>query len=487
MVRGRVLRSFGASAVVAASVLVAAVVTSAPARAAGPGSWVQVSSGRGVGNIVDPSVHRFGTALQVVWTQGSGTQTALRTRVLAANGSTASAIRTVLSWGSLDEFPAIFGLGSTRVIVFSGIQDTNTSNPYSVGDNYYATSSDGLSWTLASGTIGSGSAYGSYGSDATNAGGSPLAVYTNGTSNDISFNDGFDPLPPSGPDPHTTHITKCCAYYAGVGYDSGSHQAWTAWYSNSGQAGTDGIDAQSILPALGTRVHAPGSTTHFAGSISSIDPSQRVQVAARRGGGLYTAYQVGYPSPQKVAMWRLGAGAAVVLRDGRGVSRPGVAAAPGGRMWLFWWEPSTSTLRAVRTNKGATKFGRVCSIHTPHNTTEVWKTAGEASNGRLDLVVNAGTGSGEQIYATQVLPCLTGRVSPTKISKSTGGTVTITVSDAGTPVVGAAVSFHGVVKKTTGNGKASFRVASGTAKGIHTISFRHAGYTGGAATFRVIA
>lgn len=485
MVRGRLTAAVGVAATVAASALVAAVVTSAPARATAPGSWVQVSSGSGVGTIADPAVHRFGTALQVVWTQAVGTKAALRTRVLAANGSPASSIRTVLSWDAINEFPAIFGLGKTRVIVFSGIQDTNTSNPYSVGNNYYATSSTGLSWTLARGTIGSGSAYASYGSDATSAGGTPLAVYTNGTSNDISFNAGFDPLSPSGPDPHTTHIAQCCAYYAGVGYDTGSHKTWTAWYSNSGQAGSDGIDAQPILPALGTRVHAPGSTTRFAGSISSIAPSQRVQVAARRGGGLYTAYAVGYPSPHKVALWRLGTRAALLLRDGHGVSQIGVAAAPDGRMWLFWWEPSTSALRAVRTNKGATTFGQVCSLRTPHGTTEVWKTAGDGSNGTLDLVVNAGTGSSEQIYATKVLPCLSGHVSPARVSRSTGATVTITVSDAGTPVTGAAVTYKGVVKKTNVKGQASFRVAAGTAKGIHAISFRHAGYTGGAATFRV--
>ena len=80
-----------------------------------------------------------------------------------------------------------------------------------------------------------------------------------------------------------------------------------------------------------------------------------------------------------------------------------------------------------------------------------------------------------------------GHVSPGTIKQSTGGRVTITVTDAGARVVGAVVTYNGIKKKTNSFGQASFRIAKGTSKGRHAISFHHGGYTGGKATFRVTA
>jgi hypothetical protein len=52
-------------------------------------------------------------------------------------------------------------------------------------------------------------------------------------------------------------------------------------------------------------------------------------------------------------------------------------------------------------------------------------------------------------------------------------------------VSGAKVSYHGVTKRTNRYGKASFRIAKGTPRGVKRIAFGRAGYGGGTATFRV--
>jgi hypothetical protein len=222
------------------------------------------------------------------------------------------------------------------------------------------------------------------------------------------------------------------------------------------------------------------------GSISSVAPIQRVQVATRSTGGLFTAYGIGYPSLTKVALWRLGGGQPLVVNAHRSVAQIGVASGPGGRIWLFWWNSSTSTLRAVRSNPAVTKLGRICSVRTPHASTEVWKTAGDGSRGPLDLIVNSGSGSGEQLSAAQVKPCLTARVSPSRVKSSTGGSVTIHVSDAGAAVPGAKVKYAGTSKTTDNHGDATFKIAKGTSRGRHTIGFSDGGYTGGKAHFRVV-
>jgi hypothetical protein len=448
----------------------------------GPGKWVQLSSG-GIGLIDEPAVHRFGPDLQVVWTQNHESQ--LQTRLVNANGAPSTA-STVLTWSTLDEFPAVISNGSQRVIAFSGIQDTNTSNLYSTGYGYYATSPDGITWTLANGTLGSSkSAYGSYGSDAVDAGGTPIAVFTSGTSNDITAHKGFDALPPLTTDQTTAANPKCCAYYAGVGYDATNGNTWTAWYSNSGLAATDGINAQQLYPSAGAMLHAPSSTSTFAGTIQSVAPQQRTQVAARAGGGLYTAYGIGYPTQTKVALWKLGGGAPLVVNAGHSIAVPGVAAATDGRLWLYWWNKSTSSLQAARTNTSGSVLGATCTVATPGKTTSVWSMTGDGSNGLLDLIVNAGDSSKDQIYATQVLPCLSASISPKVVTSKKGGKVTVTLKDAGVGVSGVKVRYGTVTKKTNAKGQVSFVIAKHTKKGTKTITFAASSYTAGKLTFRV--
>ena len=453
--------------------------------AGGPGTWVQLSSGGHLESIDDPGVGRFGNQLQVVWTQPSGTKTRLATRVLDAHGVPTGPASTVLTWQSLEEFPAVFAAGGQRVIAFSGLQDISSSL-YSKGYGYYATSSDGSTWTVANGTFGaSTSNYGSYGSDAIDAGGTPLMVSTPGTTNDVSFHSGFDTLPPTGTDGTTSHIPDCCAYWAGAGYDASDGTSWTAWYSLTYKAGTDGIDVQQIEPTAGPRLHAPLSTTKQGSAWDSLETDQRVQLAGRAGGGLYTAYAVGYPNATKVALWKLGSAAPMLISTPAGAEDIGVARGTGGRVWVFWWDQHTATLHAARTNPAATRIGAACSVRTPHGTTSVWTTAGDGSTGPLDLVVNAGEGSADQLYSTQVLPCLSAHVSPGRVSYAHGGKMTITLSDAGVPVAGATVTYAGSSRTTNDTGQATFSVAKHTAKGKHAISFRRHGYTAGSAAFRV--
>jgi hypothetical protein len=489
MVRGMARRhviSVGAVALVALGSALAPIATNTTAVAApnyGPGKWAQLSNGS-VGLIDEPSVHRFGSQLQVVWTQNGETQ--LQTRIVGANGAPSTAATVLNNWATLDEFPSITSSGGQRVIVFSGLQDTNTSNPYTAGYNYYATSPDGVNWSVADGTIGAAnSAYGSYGSDATDIGGTPLAVFTASSNSNISYHSGFDSLPPSTPDQTTADNPKCCAYYAGVGYDATNGSAWTAWYSNSGLPTTDGIDAQQIYPTAGPMVHAPSSTSTYAGTISSVAPSQRTLVAARVGGGLYSAYGIGYPVQTKVALWKLGSGSAMVINAHREVMSAGVAAAPGGALWLYWWDKGTSSIHAARTNAAGKVLGAICTVATPNRTTSVWNLTGDASNGLLDLVANAGDGSAEHIYSTQVLPCLSVSVSHATVSAKKGGKVIVTVRDAGVPVSGVQVRYGNTTKKTNAHGQVTFKIAKHGKKGTKTITVRRGGYTAAKATFRI--
>lgn len=469
-----------------------ALTASGPATAvaAGPhlttGAWTQLSTGT-IDIIQNIGLARFGSSIQAAWVRNNsdGSQT-LDTRIVGSDGSpTSSLIAAQSSWGTLNEYPAVLANGAQRVIAFSGIQDTNSANPYSQGYEYYLTSPDGTTWTLSQGALSQDStAYGSYGTDAVDAGGTPVVGYTSASASAISYHSGFlDAIPSTpGTDPTTTPAAHCCTYQTGLGYDATSGQTWAVWYSNSGDISTNGVLAQQIEPSLGTQVQAPGSNIHSGTGNDSISPIQRFVTADRVGGGVYTGYFVGYPTATKVALWKLGSPAALTRSAGGSAQAVGAAAGPTGRLWLYWWDGGTDTIDVVRTNPAATRFGAVCHVTTPNKTEDVWDLVGNASEGPLQLFTLAGA---PQVYDTVVNPCLSVSVSPKVIAASKGGAFTVTVSDAGAAIKGADVTFAGHRKTTNSAGKASFSIAKHHAKGHFPIKVSEHGYQKASARIRV--
>ncbi|MGN6475481.1 MAG: hypothetical protein ACTHK4_17805 [Mycobacteriales bacterium] len=449
--------------------------------------WTQLSSGT-IDIIQNVGLARFGSSIQAAWVQNlsDGNQT-LDTRTVGSDGApTSSLIAAQSEWGTLNEFPAVFGNGGQRVIAFSGIQDTNSSNPYSQGYEYYLTSADGTTWELADATLSQDdNAYGSYGTDAVDGGGTPVTGFTSASAGAVSYHSGFvTPIPSASTADATTTPDKCCAYYTGLGHDATSGQTWAVWYSNSGDATTNGVLAQRIEPSLGPQVQAPGSNVISNGSSNSLAPIQRYVTADRVGGGVYAGYFVGYPTATKVALWKLGSATALMRSAGGSAQAVGAAAGPSGRLWLYWWDGGTATIHAVRTNPASTRFGAVCSVTTPNKTEGVWDLVGNGDKGPLQLFSIAGEPNA-QVYDTVVLPCLSVGVSPKTISASKGGTFTVTVTDAGAAIRGATVTFAGHHKTTNSSGKVSFSIAKHHAKGHFPISVSEHGYQKGSAGIRV--
>jgi hypothetical protein len=193
------------------------------------------------------------------------------------------------------------------------------------------------------------------------------------------------------------------------------------------------------------------------------------------GGGLYSAYGVGYPFVTHVALWRLGSSKALIVKSGDDVLVADAATGPGGRMWVFWYDRGHPVIHAARTNPAATRIGAVCNVTTPHKNTDVYKLAGNGSRGPLQLFINSGPNLDKtQIYAKVVEPCLSVRVAPSSVSS--GHSVKVIVTDAGTPVAHATVSLLGAHKKTNRHGVAVFHIGGGTGAGSHVVTVKHRGY-----------
>ena len=472
----------GVAAVVVATGIAAAPVSAGPApvTAAQPATrWTQLSAGS-LGTSTSIALARFGGDLQVVWTQAVGTKAGVYTRILSSGGTPRTGAIAVLpsTWNTLNTFPAIIPYAGGRLLTFSGLRTTDITDPYSDGYQYYLTSRDGKTWTLADGALSAANnAYGSYGTDVTVAAGQPVVAYTAATASRVSYHKGMiTPIPDAPAIDPTTSDTGNDAYNTGLGTDTRSAQTWAVWFSNSGARTTEGVQAQRILPSRGPLVRGPLSAENSAGSWSSVAVNERIVVAERTAGsgGLYAGYAVGYPTASRVALWRLGSGA-LVIPGGGGVSLVGTAAGPGGRIWLYWWNANASVIDAVRTNPAATRFGAVTPIATPQDSTSVWDIEGDAAGGPLQLVVNSGT-TRQQLFSTVVEPDLSVAASPASLATARGGTVTVTVSDAGAAVRGATVRFAGHTKVSGASGQATFSVAKSTKKGRYAVVVSDPGY-----------
>jgi hypothetical protein len=194
---------------------------------------------------------------------------------------------------------------------------------------------------------------------------------------------------------------------------------------------------RQLFPATGAPQRLPTSKTDAP------------EITARVGGGIYTAYT---PDFTRVRLLRFG-GNPIGVPTPRGIPvfTAGVAAAQGGRLWVFYGNQQKTYV--TRTNGSGSRFERLQAIASPPNDVQYFRLEGEGSGGPLDLFADI-TVDGQQrdgSYYTQVHPALS------ITARSSRHAVTVRVLDAGDPVAGARVTgIPGGARKTNSNGAVSF-------------------------------
>jgi hypothetical protein len=186
------------------------------------------------------------------------------------------------------------------------------------------------------------------------------------------------------------------------------------------------------------------------------------------------AYGVGYPSISKIRLWKVGSS---TYRDIKAPGAKAIAlgAGIGGRVWVAWGDPANNVIHAVRSNTAVSRFGAVRTVPYPSagsNVGYVYKMAVDGLKGPLDVVVNS-TVPGQSynaMYHTQIYAPLLVKLSKSSVKSSTGGSVTVTVTEAGSTVAGAAVSFGGKTVRTNSHGKAVIKIAKHASKGRKTVT-----------------
>lgn len=282
---------------------------------------------------------------------------------------------------------------------------------------------------------------------------------------------GLDPTAPDMPFSDALEVNP------NVAFDTITGAGFVAWNLLGTDTGANSLSARPL--GIGAALTAPGS--------GAVGLGDRVSISGRIGAdGIYAAY--GHGSNQflgRLAIWRVGAPKARVVKQSRGAQHIGLAPAPTGRLWT-WWQ-RRGRLFASRSNGSVTNLGTPVSPQLPKGAQTVYRIQGEGSRGPLDLLVLTDAKGGLGFFHQRVLPGL-GLVAKPKAVKA-GKASTFRVTDAGAPVKGAKVKLKigqkKLVKKTNAKGKASFKIPGATKSGRYAATATKGGYTRAIARLRV--
>ena len=381
------------SAAVLASTGTSAAAAGGPPAAISP-HWTTISPGVGFGFASAGLLRTADGKLHVVWPSADSGGTYSLHYSTVGPSAKLLATGTILShWGSMDQFPRLVlaphGVAQPSLrVIFNGTNG-QAGSPYNVGTFYSATaSSTGASWTLAPGSLSHADLLPLTDSAAAvEPDGKPVTAWS--STDALTYHVGIDPsVPAKAPDVQIP-LGPSGSLIDPTLVTDGAGTVWGAWFNSSGTA-TMGYWADKIFSGAPGMLKAPGSG---GTGLNNSQPLEPVALAARTGGGDYLAYCV----PTKVitcshvALWRVGAKTAMTVPGSASThdSKVAIAAAPGGNLWVLWFNFQSNLIQAVETNTTATAFGPVMTIAPPPNMASFEGLQAEGSAGPLDVVALA--------------------------------------------------------------------------------------------------
>ncbi len=377
---------------------VAAAVGGRSSLRANADTWKQVTASGGSNIDEVSSVRTPDGVLHVAWHKGGDL---VHTAILA-NGKVGASSPIQTGWAG-DEDPAIVAVPGGLRVFWGGIRSTDPTETNQ--DMNTAFSPDGgATWQLTPGSIVPLGAQ-SYGSDAsatTLPNGTTLQAWAGTLGTWVHA--GLDPATPNT---DYQAPSGCCGYYPGLATDAAGI-TMMAWFSNA--TGHTGVFAQPVNAAgaaAGPAMTLPG-TTNMSGS----EQDYRTPIVARaKSGGFYVAYAVGYPTANKIRVWKVGSSSTTLVASTANGSMASIAADPKGRLWVVWREGQFDSIHvmAARSDKDVGKFGAPVDAGAVKNAATAYALDANATASSLDVLAlfGVGTESGASTYTTRVLPGLT--------------------------------------------------------------------------------
>lgn len=372
-------------------------IVSVPTQGGPPGTWTKISTGTGGSGCRSAIMRTPDGKAHVIWPATLNKKQALGHTAITAAGAVSRATTVLSGWGGVHTAPKLLPDGAGLRLIFSGLRSSSTSDPYSTGCVYTATSKTGSSWVLGTGSLSqNGYAYASHGTAATlDSTGTPVVAWSFGIGDTMFWHVGIDASIPAAAADKAFTLPGCCNQQSALATDALTGAVWLAWYS-SASGSANGYFARALLPTLGARKKAPKSS---AGG-SSIDPWQSVALSARKGvDGVYLAYS--NPGLTRLYLWKLGTSKVLAVPNSAGAHYVVLTPGADGRLWLLWY--ANGLFHAVLTDEEAATFGLEQTFAAPSDTVSIYNVAAEGSAGKLDIAVNIVTPSADYgFWHTQV-------------------------------------------------------------------------------------
>src|SRR5262245_61632128 len=327
----------------AAAALLGALACAGSAQAGPPGKWTRVTGVGGQEDLNTLGVGLVRTAdgvLHVGWARnGAANSASILHSSVSADAKTVSGPDTIFTYaGGANQSVALVRSPEGIRAFFAGLQDGSAFDRALAT----ATSANGQAWTPPSAVSRAGSpakpVYAAAGLDAgVGLDGTFYSAWGDSAPGAGGFHVGLDSSASDGELPGGLQSDP------GIGVDSQTGQVFLAW---------NDIDASNVavmgLSPLGSPVALPNS--------AAAQLLHRVGITGRIGApGVFIAYTQGTnPFLGDPAVYRVETGKATKLtkKDGEQI---GIAAAPSGRLWVFW--KKNATVFARRSNRAATRFG----------------------------------------------------------------------------------------------------------------------------------
>lgn len=451
------------SAIAAATVTAAMMsAISAIAQASTAGTWRQVAVGvvasGGSGNL-GLARTKNGVLHVLIATPNASAATGIVDVPISPAG-TLGAPKTVVSGWKSAEYPDAYVDADGAVHAFWSGSKTSALTDPTRGLN---TATGPGSWRVAPSAIATAGQIQEEQVRVTEVNGAPLFVWPAGPL--LYLASGTNP----SVKPQLITVPGQTAYAPVIAPDAPNGGAEVAWGALLGGGKTAGY-YRVVAPALGPPARLPASQDQYP------------VIAARAGGGVYAAYS---PDGKRVVLTKLGgAPEAVPVPPGVQIKAVGVFTGPAGRLWIAFG--NRDTIWVTRTSKALSRFEPLQTLVAPAGAFNLLRLEGEGSTGPLDLfadvLVNGGSRDGS--YFKHVLPLLSAGATDRPVKGAHGKVkayvVTVRVSDAGDPLVGASVSgFPGRPRKTgvagtvvetvtAGHGRLAFSVAAANYLGAKT-------------------
>lgn len=364
--------------------------------------WTKISSNAGFSGAAAGLLRTADGRLHVIWPADNNGDHSLHYSTVSARGKLLASGMILSHWAGLDQYPSLVPDRHGMRAIFDG-ENGKSGNPYNIGSFYSATAGpSGATWKLAPGSLSHDNPPITDNAATSTSGGEPVTAWSEVSS--LAYHTGIDPhIPAMAPD------VKISAGPRGGVLDptllTSQGTVWGAWFNSSGTA-TMGYWAGKILSGAKAIRKAPGSGGK---GLNNSQPLQPVALAARIGGGIYLAYCV----PTKiltcahVALWRAGATKAIQVPGSAGPqnSKVALAAAPGGHLWVLWYDYHSNLIHAVQTNAAATGFGKVRIVTPPKRLSAFDGLQVNASRGPLcilALAMQTGTNTSPAYFFTQI-------------------------------------------------------------------------------------